>query len=128
MQLNNPQEVDMKKPIKSFKYAIRGIQDVISGEMNMRIHLFIAVLVVIFGLVFKISNIEWLVCVLCFALVMTAEMLNTAIEAVVDLVSPEKHELARKAKDVAAGAVLLSAFFAAIAGLLIFIPKFLAIL
>lgn len=118
----------MKKRIKSFKYAIRGIQDVISGEMNMRIHLFIAVLVVIFGLVFKISNTEWLVCVLCFALVMTAEMLNTAIETVVDLVSPDKHELARKAKDVAAGAVLISAFFAAIAGLLIFIPKFLAIL
>lgn len=128
MKLNNLQEVDMKKRIKSFKYAIRGIQDVISDEMNMRIHLFIAVLVVICGLVFNISNVEWLVCVLCFAVVMTAEMINTAIETVVDLVSPSKHELARKAKDVAAGAVLLSAFFSAIAGLMIFVPKLLAVL
>jgi len=128
MKLNNLQEVDMKKRIKSFKYAIRGIQDVISGEMNMRIHLFIAVLVVIFGLVFNISNVEWLVCVMCFAVVMTAEMINTAIETVVDLVRPSKHELARKAKDVAAGAVLLSAFFSAIAGLMIFVPKLLAVL
>lgn len=118
----------MKKRIKSFKYAIRGIKDVISGEMNMRIHLFITVLVVIFGLVFKITYTEWLVCVLCFAVVMTAEMINTAIEAIVDLVSPSRHELARKAKDVAAGAVLLSAILSAIAGLMIFVPKLLAVL
>lgn len=118
----------MKKRIKSFKYAIRGIKDVISGEMNMRIHLFITVLVVISGLVFKITYTEWLVCVLCFAVVMTAEMINTAIEAIVDLVSPSKHELARKAKDVAAGAVLLSAILSAIAGLMIFVPKLLAVL
>jgi diacylglycerol kinase len=59
---------------------------------------------------------------------MTAEMINTAIETVVDLVSPSNHELASKAKDVAAGAVLLSAFFSAIAGLMIFVPKLLAVL
>lgn len=128
MELNNLQEINMKKRIKSFKYAIRGIKDVISGEMNMRIHLFITVLVVISGLVFKITYTEWLVCVLCFAVVMTAEMINTAIEAIVDLVSPSKHELARKAKDVAAGAVLLSAILSAIAGLMIFVPKLLAVL
>lgn len=118
----------MKKRINSFKYAGQGIREVILGEINMRIHIFLAFMVVVCGLIFNISVFEWLVCVLCFAVVMTAEMLNTAIETVVDLVSPDKHELARKAKDVAAGAVLLSAFFAAIAGLLIFIPKFLALL
>lgn len=113
----------MKKRIQSFGYAGRGIRQVISGEANMKIHLAVAVLVVMAGFFFQISAAEWIACVFCFGLVFTAEMINTAIESIVDLVSPARHELAGKAKDVAAGAVLISAIAAAIVGLIIFLPK-----
>ncbi len=91
----------------------------------MHIHLIIAVLVVIFGWILHINLFEWLLCLLCFALVITAEMINTAIENIVDLVSPECHDLAGKAKDIAAGAVLITAIIAASIGLIIFLPKIL---
>jgi len=113
----------MKRRIHSFKYAIRGIRMVIKSEKNMQIHLIIAVLVLIAGWFFNISTTEWMLCLLSFGLVLGAEMVNTAIEKLVDLASPQKHELAGKAKDMAAGAVLISALFAAVVGLVIFIPK-----
>jgi len=113
----------MKRRIHSFKYAIRGIRMVIKSEKNMQIHLVVAVLVLIAGWFFNISTTEWMLCLLCFGLVLGAEMVNTAIEKLVDLASPQKHELAGKAKDMAAGAVLISALFAAVVGLIIFIPK-----
>jgi diacylglycerol kinase len=113
----------MKKRIESFKHAIRGIRMVLSTEKNMQIHLIFVILVVFFGLLFSISRLEWMICLLAFGLVMGAEMLNTAIETVVDLVSPEYHQLAGKAKDIAAGAVLVASVFAAIAGLIIFVPR-----
>ena len=89
----------------------------------MQIHLVVAVLVVLAGWFFNITTTEWMLCLLCFGLVFGAEMVNTSIENLVDLVSPQRHELAGKAKDMAAGAVLLSALFAACVGLIIFIPK-----
>ena len=113
----------MKSRIKSFGYAGRGIKAVLTSEINMKIHLVMALLVIICGIFFKISINEWLICLLCFGMVMSAEIMNTAIETVVDLVSPGKNKLAGKAKDAAAGAVLVAAIFAAIAGLIIFIPK-----
>jgi diacylglycerol kinase len=96
---------------------------VIKSEKNMQIHLVVAVLVVLAGWFFNITTTEWMLCLLCFGLVFGAEMVNTSIENLVDLVSPQKHELAGKAKDIAAGAVLISALFAAGVGLIIFIPK-----
>ncbi len=113
----------MKKRIKSFGYAGRGIRTVFDSEMNMKIHLVVTLLVIICGFFFKISLTEWLFCLLCFGLVLTAEMMNTAIENFVDLVSPQQHPLAGRAKDIAAGAVLISSIISAIIGLLIFIPK-----
>ncbi|MDD4490799.1 MAG: diacylglycerol kinase family protein [Paludibacter sp.] len=113
----------MKHRIHSFKNAIRGIRMVIKSEKNMQIHLVVAVLVLIAGWLFNINTTEWLLCLLCFGLVFGAEMVNTAIETLVDLISPQKHELAGKAKDMAAGAVLLCAIFAACIGLIIFVPK-----
>lgn len=89
----------------------------------MQIHLVVAVLVVLAGWFFNITTTEWILCLLCFGLVFGAEMVNTSIENLVDLVSPKKHELAGRAKDMAAGAVLISALFAACVGLIIFIPK-----
>jgi diacylglycerol kinase len=113
----------MKKRIRSFVYAGRGIKVVFASEANMKIHIAIAILVVIFGFAFKINITEWIMCLLCIGLVFGAEMINTAIENVVDLASPDLHPLAGKAKDIAAGAVLLCAIISVIIGLLIFEPK-----
>lgn len=113
----------MKKRIKSFGYAAKGIRTVLQSETNMKIHAIIAGLVIICGIIFKISPNEWLMCLLCFGLVFSAEMFNTAIETIINLVSPETNPLAGKAKDIAAGAVLVSAIFSATIGLIIFIPK-----
>ena len=113
----------MKKRIQSFGYAGRGICEVVKSEANMKIHIVITILVIIGGVVFAISLIEWMFCLLCVGLVVGAEMMNTAIENVVDLASPEQHPLAGKAKDIAAGAVLICAIVSVIIGLLIFIPK-----
>ena len=115
----------MKKRLKSFVYAWRGIRAVFSSEANMKIHVTIMLLVVIFGFVFQLSTMEWIACVLCFGLVVGMEMMNTAIENVVDLASPEKHPLAAKAKDIAAGAVLVCAIISVVVGVIIFLPKIL---
>jgi len=113
----------MKKRIKSFGYAGRGISMVFRSEANMKIHITIAILVISCGFFFKISILEWMLCLICFSIVIGAEMMNTAIECIVDLVSPNHHILAGKAKDIAAGAVLICSMFSAIVGLIIFIPK-----
>lgn len=89
----------------------------------MKIHLVITTLVVIGGVVFSISLTEWMFCLLCIGLVIGTEMINTAIENVVDLASPELHPLAGQAKDIAAGAVLICAIISVIIGLMIFAPK-----
>lgn len=88
----------------------------------MRIHLLITAIVLALGLFLGLSRVDWLFLLLAIALVLVAEMLNTAVEVVVDLVSPDFHPLAGRAKDVAAGAVLLAALHAVVAGVLIFGP------
>lgn len=118
----------MKKRIRSFGYASKGIQKVFGSEPNMRIHITMAILVTICGFSFSISHTEWMFCVLSFGLVIGAEMINTAIENIVDLVSPEKNKLAGYAKDIAAGAVLICAIASVIVGLIIFVPKVLSLI
>jgi len=113
----------MNKRLQSFGYAFRGIRDVFGSEANMKIHIGITILVILCGAFFEISLTEWMFCLLCIGLVVGAEMMNTAIENVVDLASPEQHPLAGKAKDIAAGAVLICAIVSVIIGLLIFLPK-----
>jgi diacylglycerol kinase len=113
----------MKTRIRSFGYALKGIKAVFGKEANMNIHLIMTTLVIICGFVFSISITEWMLCIGCFGLVISLEMLNSAIENLVNLVSPEKHELAGKVKDIAAGAVLVASICAAIVGLIIFVPK-----
>lgn len=113
----------MKNRIRSFGFAGKGIREAIISEANMKIHIIMAVIVIVCGFVFSISTIEWLLCLICFGMVISAEMVNTAIEDIVDLVSPQQHPLAGRAKDVAAGAVLVCALISAVVGLLIFVPK-----
>ena len=114
-----------KDPLyKSFGYAFAGIFAVVTKERNMKIHCVAMVCVVIAGFVFHITPVEWCICLTLFGLVMALEMVNTAVEAVVDLVTEERKPLAKLAKE-AAGAVLIAAIMAAIAGMIIFIPKLL---
>lgn len=113
----------IKKLIKSFTYAIMGIKSAIKTEQNMKIHLIIMELVVLMGLMFNLSYLEWLVILICFMTVISSELFNTALENAVDLASPQINIKAKLAKDIAAGAVLVNAFFSAIIGLIIFIPK-----
>ena len=115
--------VDRKRLINSFKYAFAGIARAYRGEQNLRIHTFMAILVIVFGVFLKISYVEWLVCLLLIALVLMAEFFNTSIEYVVDLASPKIHPLAKAAKDVASAGVLMMAIISAITGLIIFVPK-----
>ena len=91
----------------------------------MVIHFLVMILVIIAGVVFKITFVEWGVCFVLFALVLSLELMNTAIENVVDLVTEEKKTKAKVAKDASAGAVLVSAIFAVIIGISIFLPRLL---
>lgn len=116
-------EAKSKKIINSFKYAIQGIISSFKTERNMKIHIFIMVLVIIAGIILKINKYEWIICVVCFAIVIGGELFNTAIETVVDMVMPYKNEKAKLAKDISAGAVLVFAIGAAICGLIIFVSK-----
>ena len=113
----------MKKFLRSFVYAAKGIKSVISSETNMKVHTGISVFVIIMGFAFHISTVEWLACILCIGLVFTVEIFNTSIETLVDLVSPQKHHLAGKTKDIAAGAVLVAAIMSVAVGIIIFLPK-----
>lgn len=112
----------MKKILKSFVYAFNGIFTSIKNERNIKIHIVIMILVIIFGIILKISKTEWLICIILFGLVISMELINSAIEKVVDLVTKEKNEQAKIIKDTAAGAVLVTAIAAAIIGFLIFVP------
>ena len=114
-----------KKLINSFKYAIEGIISSFKTEQNMKIHIFIMILVIILGMVLKLSTLEWIILTIVIVLVISAELFNTTIETVVDMITKEKNEKAKLAKDVAAGAVLVLAIGSVIIGLIIFIPKIL---
>ena len=111
-----------KNRILSFKHAFRGIADNIINTPNFRIHLCFSFLVILAGYFFGITKMEWIAIALCIGMVLTAESLNTSIEYLTDLVTKDYHELAKKTKDAAAGAVLISAISACIIGLYIFVP------
>ena len=118
----------MKKLIRSFGYAFKGIKYATTTQLNFRVHLVAMLLAVFMGFALHISVNEWQWIIVCIAFVLVTEMLNTAIEFLTDLVSPQYNELAGKVKDVSAGAVLVSAIFALITGAIIFLPKLLALI
>jgi len=108
--------------LNSFKYALRGIRILVSTQRNARIHLLATVTVLALGFYLGFTPVEWCFILLAIGTVWTAEALNTSLETVVDLVSPEHHPLAAKAKDIAAGAVLISSITAAFIGLVVLTP------
>jgi diacylglycerol kinase len=107
----------------SFKSALIGLKTAFSTQPNFKIMLFSVLVVVTLSVYLMISEAEWLVLIVMFLLVFTAEMINTSIEAVVDLVTEEWRQNAKVAKDVSGGMVLLSVFFSIIVGIIIFLPK-----
>lgn len=107
----------------SFKHAFDGFIHNVRTQPNFRFHLIATICVVLAGIYFSISTTEWLVLVFTVNMVLVAEMLNTAIESVVDLITLERREDARIAKDVSSAMVLVSAFMATIVGLIVFLPK-----
>ncbi|SMB92990.1 diacylglycerol kinase (ATP) [Thermanaeromonas toyohensis ToBE] len=111
--------------IKKFEAALAGLLYTLRTQVNMAIHLGAAVAVFLLGYYFQLEGWEWGVLILTVTLVLAAETFNTALELAVNLSCPHYHPLAQKAKDVAAGAVLVTALGAVIAGILIFLPKFL---
>ena len=114
--------------LRSFGHAFRGLKILVQTQQNARIHAAATILVIAAGALLRISSTEWALIAIAILCVWAAEALNTAIEFVVDLVSPDRHALAAKAKDVAAGAVLVAAIGAAVVGAIVFGPHILKML
>jgi len=125
MNSKGSQKFSLKKRVLSFKYAFQGIFTALKSQHNFQIHIIAAVIVIAAGFILDVSKMEWIILTLCIATVIAAELFNSSIEELTDMVSPEKNEKAGKVKDIAAGAVLVTAIAAAIIGLLIFLPKIL---
>ena len=117
----------LKRFFNSFGYSLAGLRYAYKYEQSMTIHVFATIIVIIAGILLKISFFEWLICFILFGLVMATELINTSIEAVVDLACPKIHPLAKVAKDTASAAVFVFSVVAALSGLLIFVPKIIAL-
>ncbi len=115
------------KRLRSFKYALRGIYQLIRYEHNAWIHLACMVCAIVAGVVLNISTTEWIFVIIAIAAVFSAEGVNSAIEQLSDVVTPEYNEGVKRSKDLAAGAVLIVAIMAATVGSIIFIPKIIAL-
>ena len=115
----------IKRRIKSFKYAFQGLFYVVKTQTNMLLHLLATIVVIAAGFFYKISTTEWLFLILSIALVLVSEIVNTAIEEIVNFISPNYHKKAGLIKDLGAAFVLLAAIFSIIIGLIIFLPKIL---
>jgi len=110
---------------KSFGFAIEGLEIAILKGRNFRIQVIFGVIAIVFGFIFKLSQIEWLILILIICFVLILELINTAIEEIVNIVSPQIQPKAKIAKDVSAGAVLIASVGSVIVGALIFLPKLL---
>lgn len=113
----------LQKQARSFRNAFRGIVVAIQQETHCKIHLLATIAVIVLGILLHIALNEWIVIFICISMVWCLELINTAIENIVDMVSPERQERARNIKDIAAGAVLFAAICSVIIACLIFIPK-----
>lgn len=126
---NSPKKWKNRTLVASMEFAITGIITAFKEERNMRKHMISAILAIIAGTVFRISVTEWLFLLLAIFLVITFEIINSAIENVVDLASNYHFSmLAKNAKDMAAGAVLIISGYAVLTGLITFVPKIIALI
>lgn len=124
MDSKDKQTQKNKHFITSLEFALQGIRTVLKEERNMRTHIFSGIAAVIAGAIFQLSSVEWLWLLLVIFLVLVMEIINTAFENVVDMVTDfHFHPIGKKVKDMAAGAVLVTAIFAVVVGMILFIPK-----
>jgi len=112
--------VDLRRTVYSFRHAGRGLRWAVSSQANVRVHLAAAVVVLIAALILRFSAMEFVGLLLCFAIVIAAELFNTTLEVLIDYAWPEHHPMIGRAKDVAAAAVLIAAIGAAAVGVLLF--------
>ncbi len=124
----NSNKFSMKSRIGSFKFAFHGLRLLFRKEHNSRIHLLAAIAAITLGLILKINPMEWSSLIIVTCIVFIAELMNTSIESLSDLVDPEWNEKIREAKDYAAAAVLISAIISIVVGGFIFIPKILSLI
>ncbi len=117
----------IKKFLLSFSYPIKGLKYAYRNEQNLAVDVGISLLVLIAGFIFQLQHYEWIIIVMTIAVVIAGELINTAIEAVVDLVTEEYHPLAKVAKDTSAAAVFVLAIMAAVVGIIIFLPKLISL-
>lgn len=122
--MSDRNKFSLAKRFKSFKYAFRGLATLIKEEHNLRVHIFAAFLVTVFGIIYDISASEWILITICVGMVVSAEIFNSAIEKIADRITREHDERIGKIKDIAAAGVLVTAVVSVIAGLMIFLPKF----
>jgi diacylglycerol kinase (ATP) len=115
------------KRLKSIKYAVKGINFLFTKEPNARVHFVVTIIVIIAGFFLEISIHDWILVCIAICLVLTAEIFNTAIEKLVDLISPARNEKAAQIKDLAAGGVLICAIVSILIGLYVFLPKLLSL-
>src|SRR5690625_1568474 len=119
---------DHKKNRVGLRHAINGLKYAFKNEINIRIQFMIALLVLIFGFIFPLSTLEWILLLLMIGFVISSELLNTAVEVMLDYLKPEWHPLAGAIKDLTASSVLVASTIAAIVGTIIFLPKLIEII
>ena len=117
----------VKRILNSFKYSFNGLIDTYKTEQSVWIYIPVALSVILAGILLKINTYEWIAIVLVLGIILSLELINTALESTVDLVTEKYAELARKAKDTVSAAVLIFAITSVIVGLIIFLPKVIAL-
>ena len=121
--MNNKKPFSVMDRLRSFIYAIAGLKTFFQTEHNSWIHILAASSIIILGKLIRLNNYEWCFIILAIGLVLMAEIFNTAIESLTDIVSPDYCDMAKKVKDVSAAAVLVAAIAALCIGLFVFVPK-----
>jgi diacylglycerol kinase len=124
-RITRKNKLQMKKLIKSFSYALHGLKHALIHEQNFRIEIFCAAIAIGCSFVFNISKTEWLVVIVNITVVLMAELFNTAIENLCNMIHKETHPIIKIIKDVSAAAVVITASCAFFCGLIIFVPAFL---
>ncbi len=120
--LEKKRPFSIRQRIGSFGFAVKGLQYLLATQHNARIHLVATILVIAVAFYFQLAAAEWVLLLIVVGMVWAAEAVNTALELLIDLVSPQKHPLAGHAKDVAAAAVLITAMVAVLVGVILFLP------
>jgi len=116
--------INIKRLIKSFTYAFKGLKKIFREEQNLRVQSIVAIITIALGFIFKIKALEWCLIILVIVLVILMETINSAVERLADVLKPRIHEYVMEMKDIMAGAVMLSSILAIIVGLIIFLPYF----